>query len=149
MTAIPDVNILVYAVDSRSPFHEPCAEWFANALNGDAPVGFTWHALAGFVRISTNPRIMAAALRAVDAFDYVEAWLAQPPSRIIHPGSQHTGTFRRLVEAVGTRGNLVADAHLAAIAIGHGAEIVSCDTDFARFPGLRWFNPVTGARVTP
>ena len=147
MTSLPDVNVLIYAVDSEALHHKACHQWLEEALDGAATVAFAWTALLGFVRITTNPRIMKSPLGASVAFDYVEDWLANPRSRVVHPSSQHTATFRRLVTAVGTAGNLSTDAHLAAIAIDHEVEIVSCDSDFGKFQGVRWFNPVTGARV--
>jgi toxin-antitoxin system PIN domain toxin len=147
MISIPDVNVLVYAVDEQSPFHRPSNEWLTGALNGQSPVGFTWHALAGFVRIVTNPKITPKPRSVVEAFDSIESWLAQTPSRVIHPAATHLATFRRLVEAAGAAGNRTTDANLAAIALGHDGEVVSCDSDFGKFPGLKRFNPVTGVRV--
>ncbi|HLX62719.1 MAG TPA: type II toxin-antitoxin system VapC family toxin [Planctomycetota bacterium] len=144
---LPDVNVLIYAVDKKSPFHAACEKWLVETLNGAEPVSFTWHSLLGFVRISTNPRAMALPLTIDEAFDFVDEWLAQPLSHIVEPSDKHSGTLRSVLLAAGMAGNLVSDAHLAAIAIDHGVEIVSCDTDFARFPGLKWFNPVTGVRT--
>ena len=147
MISIPDVNVLVYAVDEQSPFYRTSNEWLNQALNGESPVGFTWHSLAGFVRIITNPKITPKPRSVTEAFDSIESWLAQTPSRIIHPAGTHLATFRHLVEAVGASGNRTTDANLAAIVIDHGGEVVSCDSDFGKFPGLKWFNPVTGVRM--
>jgi uncharacterized protein len=143
MISVPDVNVLVYAVDEQLPLHRPCNAWLNSALNGQSPVGFTWHSLAGFVRIITNPRITPQPRSAIEAFESVESWLARNSSQVIHPTATHVVTFRRLVESVGATGNRTTDANLAAIVLDHGGEIVSCDSDFARFPGLKWFNPVT------
>jgi uncharacterized protein len=115
--------------------------------NGQLPTGFTWHSLAGFIRIITNPRITPKPRSAAEAFASIESWLARGPSRIIHPGANHLSTLRRLAEAVGAAGNLTSDAHLAAIALEHDGEVISCDSDFGKFPDLKWFNPVTGVRM--
>jgi uncharacterized protein len=147
MTAIPDINVLLYAVDSKSRFHKPCIDWLNEVLNGDEPLGFTSQSIAGFVRIGTNPKLIDRALIVAEAFGYPEAWLACRASHVFHPGASHLSTFRRLVEAVGATGNLTSDAHLAAIALEHDGEVISCDSDFGKFSGLKWFNPVTGVRV--
>jgi toxin-antitoxin system PIN domain toxin len=145
--ALPDINVLVYAIDKKSPFHASCEKWLVDALNGTDPVSFPWHSLLGFVRIATNPRAMKSPMTVKDALDYIDEWLGQPQSRIVEPLETHASTLRRLLDTAGVGGNLVSDAHLAAIAIDHGVEIVSCDADFARFPGLKWYNPVTGMRA--
>ena len=144
MTAIPDINVLLYAVDSQSPFHKPCLDWLNHALNSDESIGFTWQSMSGFVRIGTNPKLFARPMSVAEAFGYLEAWLACRASRVFHPGANHLTTFRRLVNSAGTGGNLTSDAHLAAIALEHDGEVVSYDSDFGKFPGLKWFNPVTG-----
>ena len=74
--------------------------------------------------------------------DVIEGWLEQPPVTIPQPGSRHPAVLRELLDAVGTAGNLVTDAHLAALPIEHGPELCSCDADFSRFPGLRWVDPL-------
>jgi toxin-antitoxin system PIN domain toxin len=147
MISIPDVNVLVYAVDEQSPFHRPSNEWLNGALNGESPVGFTWHSLAGFVRIITNSKITPNPRSAKEALDSIESWLAQTPSRIVHPATTHLTTFRRLVEEFGATGNRTTDANLAAIVIDHDGEVVSCNSDFGKFPKLKWFNPVLGRRA--
>jgi uncharacterized protein len=147
MTAIPDVNVLLYAVDSNSPFHQLCLDWLNGALNGDDPLGFTWQSIAGFVRIGTNPRLLNRPMTVAEAFGFLEAWLACPPSRVLHPGTNHLAVLRRFLDAIGSGGNFTSDAHLAAIAFEHDGEVVSCDNDFGKFPGLKWFNPATGVRT--
>ncbi len=147
MTAIPDLNVLLYAVDSGSPLQKPCADWLNGALNGDEQLGLTWHSIAGFVRIGTNPKLLNRPMTVAESFGYLEAWLACRACRVLHPGANHLATFRRLVDAAGTGGNLTSDAHLAAIALKHDGEVVSCDSDFGKFLGLKWFNPVTGVRL--
>ncbi len=149
MTSIVDANVLLNAANTAAVHHRPCLAWLTDAMNGSDPVGFTWIVLAAFVRLVTKPAVMPSPLSVGQAFDCVEAWLSQPPSRLIDPGIHHLATLRRLLEAAGAGGDLTSDAHLAAIAIEHGAELVSCDSDFARFPGVRWFNPLTGGRLKP
>ena len=146
MTSVVDANILLHAVNRASRQHQPCLEWLTQALNGNSPVAFTWLALTAFIRISTRAGILDSPLKISEAFDCVEDWLNQPPSRILFPGPRHLAAYRLLAEKVGIAGNLTMDAHLAAIALDHEAELISCDADFARFPGLKWFNPATGER---
>jgi toxin-antitoxin system PIN domain toxin len=138
---VPDVNVLLYAVDSTSPHHARCHHWLTAALNGQEPVGFAWLVLLGFVRIASNPRVFVTPLTHVQAMDYVDQWLAQPPSRILEPTPGHAGVLRNLLNAGWRNSNSVSDAHLAAMAIEQGAQLCSCDADFARFPGLQWLDP--------
>jgi hypothetical protein len=111
-------------------------------LSGTEAVAFAWPVLLGFVRISTNPVVLESPLSAGEALDYVDGWLDQPIADIVHPTPQHAARLRELLEPVGAAGNLTSDAQLAALAIEHGAELCSCDTDFARFAGLRWLDPL-------
>jgi toxin-antitoxin system PIN domain toxin len=111
-------------------------------LSESEPIGFAWLALLAFVRVSTNPRLFAAPLTPEFALSLVENWLAQPSATVLHPTERHIAIVRGLLEPLGTGGNLTSDAHLAALAIEHGGEVCSADTDFARFRGLRWVNPL-------
>ena len=138
----PDVNLLLYAFDQRSPFYEPAKSWLEGILSGTESVGLTWNVVIGFVRISTNPAALPRPLTVEQALDLVALWLAQPNVVIIEPGPRHLELLRDLLIPVGTGRNLSSDAHLAAIALEHGAEVYSADTDFDRFPGLRWHNPL-------
>jgi uncharacterized protein len=133
---IPDANVLLYATDSSSTSHAAAREWVERALSASETVGFAMVALLAFVRISTNPRIMVAPLSTSAAFNQVEEWLSQPPATLLQAGRRHLGVWRELVEASGTAGNLATDAHLAALAIEHGATLASFDGDFHRFTGL-------------
>lgn len=139
---LPDVNLLIYAVDESSPHHVRARSWLEQTLSGTEEVGFAWLALLGFIRISTNPIAFGHALSPAKAFEFVNSWLDQPVATVIHPTPQHVTTLRRLLEPLGTAGNLTSDAHLAALAIEHGAELCSRDADFSRFPGLRWTDPL-------
>jgi toxin-antitoxin system PIN domain toxin len=141
---LPDVNLLLYAVDEESPAHDSAREWLEMALSGTEAVAFAWITLIGFLRISTNPAAIRQPLQPGDALDHIDEWLAQPVATIVKPTSAHAETLRRLLEPVGTAGNLTTDAHLAALAIEHGAELCSSDNDFSRFDGVRWVNPLVG-----
>jgi toxin-antitoxin system PIN domain toxin len=143
MMFLPDVNVLLYAIDSSAPQHPRCRDWLNEALNAEEPLGWAWNVLLGFIRISTNSRVLATPLTLGEAFVYVEQWLAQPPSRIVEPSVRHVAVLRGLLDAVRLGGNAIYDAHLAAIAIEYQGCVCSCDTDYARFPGVAWFNPLS------
>ena len=140
---LPDVNLLMYAVDEASPHYTRANAWLSETLSGTEAVGFAWMVLLAFLRLSTSTQVFAAPWRPEEAFDIVEGWLAQPCSVLVHPTERHPGILRGLVGPLGTAGNIINDAHLAALAIEHGGEVCSADTDFARFPGLRWTNPLS------
>jgi toxin-antitoxin system PIN domain toxin len=137
-----DANLLLYATDEEAPRHRSARAWLEALLSGDEPVAFAWAVLLAFLRLSTNPRVFTHPLAPEQAFDVIEAWLTQPCATVVHPGDRHAVLVRQLLGSLGTAGNLVTDAHLAALAIEHGAELNSCDTDFARFSGLRWIDPI-------
>lgn len=137
-----DANLLLYASDRRAPRHEAARAWLEQELSGDETIGFAWIVLLAFLRLSTNPHVFERPLSPDRAFAVVDGWLHQPCVVIVHPGDRHSMVMRQLLDPLGTAGNLVNDAHLAALAIEHGAELNSCDSDFARFSGLRWVNPL-------
>jgi toxin-antitoxin system PIN domain toxin len=139
---LPDTNLLLYAINEDTPDHERAKSWLEKTLSGTETVGFAWIALIGFVRISTNPAALVSPLSASEAVDYVDEWLAQPVATVVHPTHEHAAILRRLLEPIGTAGNLTSDAHLAALAIEHGAELCSRDADFSRFEGVRWTDPL-------
>ena len=147
---IPDLNVLVYAYNADSLRHTTARRWWEDAMNGQRPIGFAWATLLGFVRVMTQRRILERPMRPADAIRTVSGWLAQPGVQILTPGDGHARILFDLIAEAGTAGNLTTDAHLAALAIEYQAEIASADTDFARFPGLRWFNPLAagGSRKT-
>lgn len=140
-----DVNVLLYAVNRDSAQHAPVREWWDSALSGEEPIALCWPVLLGFLRLVTNPRVFVHPLNCEQAIAKIELWLAQPLVRIVQETDEHWRILRGLLEASGSAGNLTTDAHLASLAIAHGAVLVSCDTDFARFPGLRWEHPVGAA----
>jgi len=139
---LPDVNLLLYAIDEGSPRHGGARAWLEEVLSGTEAVAFAWAVLLGFVRISTNPAAFERPLGADEALDYVDGWLAQPVATVVHPTDRHATSLRQLLQPFGTAGNLTSDAHLAALAIEHGAELCSSDNDFSRFEGLRWTDPL-------
>ena len=138
-----DVNLLVYAVFEDSARHEAAREWLDLTLRGTEPVALPWAVLTGFIRISTNPRIMSVPLTLDQAIGYVDEWLALPVVRVIGPTHAHQQVFARMLRATNATGNLVSDAQLAALATEHGYSLASTDDDFRRFPGLHWLNPLT------
>jgi uncharacterized protein len=139
---LPDVNLLIYAVDESSPHHVRARSWLEQTLSGTETVGFAWLALLGFIRISTNPVAFGHPLPPAKAFEFISSWLGQPVAAVVHPTERHAGLLQKLLEPLGTAANLTSDAHLAALAIEHGAELCSCDSDFSRFEGLRWGDPL-------
>lgn len=137
-----DANLLLYATDTRSPRHARARAWLERQLSGEETIAFAWVVLLAFVRLSTSPHVFSRPLSAERALDVVDSWLQQPCVVVVHPGDRHAIVVRQLLKPLGTAGNLVNDAHLAALAIEHGAELNSCDADFSRFAGLRWVNPL-------
>jgi toxin-antitoxin system PIN domain toxin len=140
-----DANLLLYAVDESSPRHEAARTWFEDALSGTETIAFCWTVLLAFVRISTRAAVFEHPLDAGEALDLVDDWLDQPCASVVHPPPRHAGVLRELLTPLGTAGNLTTDAHLATLAIEHGAELCSCDADFSRFAGLRWTDPLRQA----
>jgi len=137
-----DANILIYARDRSSPFHAPCRDWLERALNGPSRTGLPWDSLGAFLRLSTHPRAAERPLEPGAAWDQVETWLAAPSAWIPTPTDRHAEVLGGLVLNHRLSGNLVPDAHLAALALCHGVGLCSADSDFARFVGLRWVNPL-------
>ena len=136
-----DANVLLYAVNADAPRHDVAKRWLDDSLSGAGTVCFSWIVLLAFVRLSTKATLFPAPLTTGGAFDIVDAWLARPTARIVEPTARHADIVRSLLSAAGTAGNLVNDAHLAALAIEHRATVVTFDTDFARFPGVDWRIP--------
>lgn len=137
-----DANLLIYAVNADAPLHLHAKTWVQETLNGHrGPVAMSWFSLVAFVRIITNSRIIVAPRSLDEALQLVNAWLTLPAVQLIEPGPGHAHHFEAICRATKAHGNLVTDAHLAALAIEHDLELASCDTDFAKFPGLRWINP--------
>jgi len=138
---VVDANVLLYAVNERSAEHVVARRWLDGALAGSVPVGFAWIVVLAFVRLATHPSVFPRPLSPEDAISTVRDWLAQPAAVVIEPSPRHLALLDGLLRSSGTAANLVNDAHLAALAMEHGAGIVSFDADFGRFDGLAWSRP--------
>jgi len=138
-----DVNLLVYSIDAGNRFHAETRTWWDNVLSSEQKVGLCLPSILGFLRLATNPRIFESPLAVHDAIGRIEGWLDQPRTTLLLPTTRHWKILRGLLESLGLAANLTTDAHLAAYAIEHGYELYSNDTDFGRFPDLRWVNPLT------
>ena len=138
-----DANILLYAEDSLSPHHEAARDWWDRQLSGTSPVCLCWTVIRAFIRISTNSRVFENPLPLKAAISRVQSWLTQPCTRLIYATDRHWSVFQDLLLDGQALGNLVTDAHLAALALQHGCELMSTDADFARFAKLRWTNPLS------
>ncbi len=141
---LPDINILIHAYNSNSPRHSPARNWWERTLAGPVPVGMAWVVVLGFVRIMTHRAVLANPLPVGEVTRRVRSWLDHPRVQIVTPGELHAQILFGLLEELGTAGNLTTDAHLAALAMEYQAQLASTDADFARFPRLRWFNPLSG-----
>jgi uncharacterized protein len=137
-----DVNLLLHAENAASPDHPAAVAWWDEQLSGDDPVCLSWPVIAGFLRLVTNHRVLQQPLTADMAVKIIERWLEVPVVRIVAPTERHWETFRELISATRATANLIPDAHLAALAIEHGCTLHSTDADFARFPRLKWKNPI-------
>ena len=137
-----DANILLYAYDRESPRHDAARRWVEGVLSGDEAVGFPLVTLIAFVRIATNPAVYRRPLTPARAVEIVSSWLARPNVSVAAPSERHWAILADTLERGQARGPLVVDAHLAALAIEHGATLASTDRDFARFPGLRFRDPL-------
>ena len=141
-----DANILIYAHVSTFGQHDAARDWLDGKLNGTANVGLPWPSVLAFLRLVTNPRVVRRAIPMADAWRQVRDWLACDPVWIPPPTERHEEVVGQLLALPGMHGNLVPDAHLAALAIEHGLRLCSADGDFARFPGLNWHNPIAPPR---
>ena len=139
-----DANLLLYAVNADAPQHANARAWLDQRLSSTEPVGFAWPSLVAFLRISTLSSLFPRPLSPATAKSKVDAWLAQPNVRIVQPTDDHWAIFGQLLVDCQSGGNLVTDAHLAALAFEHGATLCSTDMDFSRFPRLKWVNPLAG-----
>jgi uncharacterized protein len=137
-----DLNVLLYAVNEDSPNHRQAHAWWEAAMNGEEAVGLAWSVVLGFLRLVTNPAIFPCPLAIDAALARTNGWLSHENVRVVRENDDHWELLRSLLARAGTAGNLTTDAHLAALAISHGAVLVSCDNDFARFEGLRRENPL-------
>ncbi|MGQ0647967.1 MAG: type II toxin-antitoxin system VapC family toxin [Gemmatimonadaceae bacterium] len=137
-----DLNILLYATNADSARHEAASVWLQRTIGGTESVALPWVVLLGFVRMTTSGRVFTRPMAPDAAIAIVDGWLARPNVVALRPGPNHWSVLRSLLSGAGTAGNLTTDAHLAALAIEHGCELCTTDSDFARFPGLNWRNPL-------
>jgi hypothetical protein len=137
-----DANILLYAEDQLSSRHAAACAWWDAELSGISPVCLCWAVLEAFIRIGTNPRVFEHPLSLDQALARIQSWMDQPCTRIVRPTERHWTVFQKMLRQGQAVANLVTDAHLAALAAEHGCELISTDSDFSRFPGIRWRNPL-------
>jgi toxin-antitoxin system PIN domain toxin len=138
---IVDANVLLYAVNEDAPHHRAAHSWLDEALGGREAIGFAWVALLAFLRLATRTGLFPRPLTLLEAGGVLEHWLDQPAAVVLHPTERHLGLLCGLLGPAGTAANLVTDAHLATLALEHGAEVVSFDHDFERFEGVRRTSP--------
>lgn len=138
-----DANLLIYAYDTGSAYHARSRAWVERTFSGAEAVGLPWHAITAFLRIITNKRLPGARFTMEEAVQIVDRWLAQPMVRTLVPGEQHWSLLRRLLIEGQASGALANDAQIAALTVEYGGVLHTADRDFARFPGLRWVNPLT------
>ena len=137
-----DANILLYAYDSASSHHSKARAWVERVFSAAAPIGLPWQTVTAFLRIMTNPRLPGERFSTQEAVQVVDRWLEQPNIRLLAPGDDHWPLFRQMIVEGQASGPLITDAHLAALTIEYGGVLHTTDRDFARFPGLRWTNPL-------
>lgn len=134
---LADTNVLMYAVDADNPHHQASIEWIEETLSAGPGLALAWLAIVGFVRLSTRKGVLRTPLSIHECLATVDDWVRHPHIHILHPGARHADLFARLLLAAGTAGNLSNDAHMAALAIEHNAELGTFDRDFKRFSGLK------------
>lgn len=143
---VPDLNLLLYAEIDAFPRHEEARQWWEEVMNGQRQVGIAPVCLFGFIRIVANRRELTDPLPVEDAIGRVRRWLERPNAVFLVPGTRHLETAFRLLKALGTGGNLTTDVQVAAHAVEYNGEVYSNDGDFGRCEGVRWVNPLAGAR---
>lgn len=142
-----DANLLLYAYDAGSAHHSKAREWVEQVLSGEAPVCLPWQTVGAFLRVVTNPALRGERFTPREATAIVDEWLAQPNVRMLGPADDHWPLLRRTIIEGQVRGPLMTDAQLAALTIEYGGTLYTTDRDFARFPGLRWKNPLPAGDV--
>jgi uncharacterized protein len=136
-----DANVLLAAVNTADARHDLARTWLDGALGQREGVGFAWTVLLAFLRLVTRPGLFPSPLPVEDALAQVREWTAAPPVVVLNPTPRHLDLLAGLLSEIGTGGNLVGDAHLAALALEHGATVITFDADFGRFAGVRWQHP--------
>ncbi len=139
---VPDVNLLVYAYHEDDPNHEAAKRWWEGLVNGTEAIGVPWAVSMGFIRLMLNPRVLSSPMTSSSALGCVKTWMQYSHINPVTPGADHLTHFQRNLDASGGTAKLVPDAHIAAIALERQAVLHSNDSDFNRFPGLQWYNPL-------
>ncbi|MCC6416504.1 MAG: PIN domain-containing protein [Opitutaceae bacterium] len=139
---LPEANLLIYAHNALDPRHEAARRWWDERLAGPEGVDLAWVVLLAFIRLSAHPRVFHTPFGPAEALERVEVWLSLPHVAIFSPKASRFTTLNALLRQAGTAGNLTTDAHLAALAIDHNPVLHTTDADFARFPDLKWKNPL-------
>ena len=137
-----DANLFLYASDTSAAHHQASRRWLENTLSSEETVGIAWAVVLAFLCVGTNPRIRKNAFTLQEAVDIVADWFERPNVTLLNPGERHWEILREVMTKGQARGPQITDAHLAALAIEHGATLATTDRDFARFPGLKFFNPL-------
>ena len=140
---VPDINMLIYAHNPDSPEHSIAQRWWQDLLHGPESVGIPWAVATGFVRVISIPGVVSSSVSPADAAHSMADWFGHDHITPINPGNDHMRLFQENLAVAGSGTNLVTDAHIAALAMEHDAELHTNDSDFARFRGLRWQNPLT------
>ena len=139
---IPDINLLVYAYNAEAPGHERARIWWETSLSEPRPVGLPWAVMLGYMRLMTSRTVRIEPFTPSEAIGDIRSWLERPQVVVLNPGPRHLDLIQQLMDTAGASGQLTTDVHLAALAIEHQAEVFSNDSDFSRFPGLRWTDPL-------
>jgi toxin-antitoxin system PIN domain toxin len=142
---IPDINLLVYAYNTDAPHHAAARSWWEACLSAAGVVGIPWIVMLGFVRLMSSRAVLENPMKPSTALHHVRSWLDRPQAQVLVPGPRYIEILATIMTASGATGRLLTDAHIAAITIENQAELHSNDSDFSRFPGLRWRNPLTGS----
>jgi toxin-antitoxin system PIN domain toxin len=137
-----DVNLLIYAADGNTVLHDVARRWLQSIISGSELIGLPWQTIHAFLRISTHPRVSGSQVSIERSVGAIQQWMDLPHVRVLSPGERHWGILKDMLTEGQARGALTADAQLAAVAIEYGGVLHTTDRDFARFPGLRWVNPL-------
>lgn len=137
-----DVNLLVYAVNSTASQHHPVKKWLEEMTSSGAPIVFPWVTIIGFLRVATNAKALPNPLTTNQALSSLQQWLGRDHVHIVEPGPWHWQILSEMIARFNLVGNSLTDAHLAAMAIEHGWTLYSADRGFARYPNLKWVNPI-------
>ena len=139
---VPDINLLIYAYNNGASQHLAARDWWEGLMRGEENVGIAWVVSIGFIRLMSNHQAVKSALSPLDAADHARDWFRYPHVQPLNPGDRHLEYLQRNLAVLGSGSNLVTDAHIAALAMENDAVLHTYDSDFVRFPGLRWHNPI-------